>query len=88
MARKNNNHLTRPSYFEISNHVLDDIKNYGYKYEGNLFKKSVSNLYFQDAKKDLIFRYFDGMLSYVINRVKLIKIWRNYAMDRRYTKLR
>lgn len=88
MARKNNNHLKRVSYYDISEHIVDDIKNYGFDYQGKLFEKSVSNLYFQDPKKSRILALFDGMMSHVIDRIKLIKKFRNYAMDKNYTKFR
>lgn len=81
-------YTNKDSYFDIAEHSQDDIKNYGFNYEGNLFKNSISKIYFSDNKKDAILTVFDALISYIINQVKMIKKFHNYAMKKNYNKLR
>lgn len=83
-----NKYSVRKSYFEVAEHVLDDIKNTGFDYHGELFKKSISSIYFNDDKKTAILTVFDGLLSYIIDRIKMIKKFRNYAVKKNDIKIR
>jgi hypothetical protein len=78
--------LTRTSYYEVAEHMQDDIKNYGYDYEKDLFEKSVSSYILDDTNREQIVSRFTILFSYLINRVKDIKRSMNYAMDKNYKK--
>lgn len=87
-TRNKYKYANRESYFDIAEHTRDEIKNYGYDYHGKLFRKSVSGLYFEDEKKERIFEVFDNLISYVIDQVKMIKKFRNYALEKKHIKMR
>jgi hypothetical protein len=80
--RPNNDHLKRESFFNISESILDDYKNLGYSYKNNLFRNSISSLYYLDERKIAILIEFEKMLFYLIERVKIIKKFRNFAVDK------
>lgn len=78
--------LTRTSYYHFAEHLQDDIKNYGYDYEKDLFEKSISSYILGDANRADIVAQFTILFSYIIDKVKDIKRSMNYAMDKNYKK--
>ncbi|MCK9574574.1 MAG: hypothetical protein WC979_01570 [Candidatus Pacearchaeota archaeon] len=88
MATKNNKYANRPSYFEVAEHFQDDVQNYGFDYHGKLFERSISKIYFDDPRKTGILQSFDDLLSYVIDSIKYIKKFRNYAINKNHIKMR
>lgn len=86
MPRTRNVHKTRPSYFNISNHRLDDIKNTGYDYKGKQFKNSLSKYLYEDPEKEAILEFFENMIYFLTEYVKMIKKSVNYAIDKNVTK--
>lgn len=87
-TRNTNKYANRKSYYDIAEHIRDDVKNYGFDFHGNLFRKSVSGLFFEDVKKERILNLYDILLSYIIDKIKLIKIFRNYTLDKNHIKMR
>lgn len=85
---KNNKYSNRESYYDVAEHTQDNIRNYGFIYKGKLFHRSVSRIYFDDEKKANILAVFDGLLTYVIDQIKMIKKFRNYALSKKHTKMR
>jgi hypothetical protein len=85
---KDNKYANRQSYFEVAEHTRDNIRNYGFDYHGKLFQRSVSKVYFDDEKKSGILSVFDGMISYIIDYIKMIKKSRNYAVKKTHVKMR
>jgi len=81
-------YVNRDSYFDVAEHIVDDVKNTGFDYHGQLFRKSVSSIYFNDNKKAAILTVFDGMMSYIIDQIKMIKKFRSYAIKKNNIKLR
>jgi len=86
MARTRNVQKTRTSYFQISEHRLDEIKNTGYDYKGKQFKNSLSKYIYEDPIKEGILEYFENMIYFLTEYVKMIKKSVNYAIDKNVTK--
>lgn len=82
MARINNDHLKRESYLNATKHILDDYKNLGYNYKGNLFRRTVSSLFYIDDRKVRILDELEKMIYFLIEQVKFIKKERNYAIEK------
>lgn len=77
---KKDNRLIRPSLYSIVEHRNDDIKNQGFKYHGNLFKKSISPILFTDGKRASIIEKLDLLMAFLIDYVKEIKKTYNYTI--------
>jgi len=77
----------RPSLYYSSEHSLDSGQNYGFDYHGKLFKKTVSPVILDHGGRKGILDSFDVLISYLIDAVKLIKKFRNYAIDKREIKM-
>jgi len=82
MRRANNEHLNRESYFLVAHSVWDNYKNLGFQYKGNLFKKTISSIFYLDPRKARILDKFDGLIYHLIENVKHLKKFRNYAVAR------
>lgn len=78
--------LVRQSYYEVAEHLQDDIKNYGYDYENNLFEKSVSGYILNSPIREQIIHRFTILFAELINKVKDIKRSNNFAMDKKFKK--
>lgn len=77
-------YLTRESYYQYMIHVQDDLKNTGYDWRNNLFKKSVSTYLLSDPKREGILNQIQKMMVYMIDRVSMIKKAMNYTVDKNY----
>ncbi len=80
--KTDNKHLNRKSYFERSESIWDNYKNLGFDYKGNLFKKSVSSLFYTDERKIGILNEFEKMMYELVEQVKTIKKFRNFAIKK------
>jgi hypothetical protein len=78
--------LIRQSYYDVAEHLQDDIKNYGYDYENDLFEKSVSSYLMNSPLRAEIIHRFTILFAEMINRVKDIKRSNNFAMDKKFKK--
>jgi hypothetical protein len=78
--------LVRVSYYEVAKHLQDDIKNYGYDYENDLFEKSVSSYLLNSPLRAQIIHRFTILFADLINKVKDIKRSNNFAMDKKFKK--
>ena len=77
----------KKSYFKISRSVLDDYKNLGFNYEGQIFKRTLSSVFFGDKKRVDILNEFEKMIFFLIEQVKNIKKTFNYTIDKNSTKI-
>jgi hypothetical protein len=80
--RNNNDHLKRDSYLKVSRSIFDNYKNLGYSYKGNIFRNSISSLFYLDDRKIRILNEMEKMIYFLIEKVKNIKKARNYAIDK------
>jgi|CZCB01.1.fsa_nt_gi hypothetical protein len=77
----------KKSYFKISRSVLDDYKNLGFNYEGQIFKRTLSSAFFGDKKRVDILNEFEKMIFFLIEQVKNIKKTFNYTIDKDSNKI-
>lgn len=82
-ARKNNKWASRTSPYWQIEHCNDDEEARGYEYHGNLFGNSLSPMILEEFRRYNILQSFDSLMCYVIDKIKLIKKFRNYAIDKR-----
>lgn len=84
MPRKRNKHLTRESYFYFAEHRLDDLKNGGYNYKDKLYKNTLSSYIYEDPRKERILPFFEKLIYFLTEQVKMIKKSINYAVDKNF----
>lgn len=61
-----------PHYYAY--HCQDEYRNLGFDYHGNILKKTVSKVIFQNKKNRLLLKKADDMLDYLVDAVKQIKL--------------
>ena len=66
---------------------LDVLKNKGYDYKGNIFKKSMSPYLFNDPKRKDILDQYETIIYFLIEKVKYIKTFFNYTVSKNYKHL-
>lgn len=81
---KSGPHLERPSYYQYMIHQQDALKNQGFDYETQLFKRVLSPYMFVDPRKELTLSYFQSMFVKLINSAGNIKKAFNYTVDKNY----
>jgi hypothetical protein len=75
------------SLYNVSNHRLDRLKNKGFNYKCKLFEKSMSPLLFADPTRKSILDEYEKLIYFLIEKVKLIKTFYNYTVDKNYKNL-
>lgn len=75
------------SLYKKTHSRLDNIKNTGYDYEGKILRKSLSSYIYLDDKRGNILDEMEKILFFLIEKVKTIKTFYNYTVDKDYRKL-
>jgi hypothetical protein len=60
----------------------DNRKNLGFKYEGQIFKRSMSSYMFLDPMRSAILAEYEKVFHFALEKVKSIKTFFNYSVDR------
>lgn len=60
----------------------DSLKNLGFSYEGKIFRKSMSSYLFADTLRESILDEYEKTVFYLIEKVKSIKTFFNYTVDK------
>jgi len=81
---KEGRYLTRESYYEYMIHIQDDLKNTGYDWRSNLFKKSLSSYLLSETKRSSILLEMQKLMIFLIDKVSMIKKAMNYTVDKHY----
>ena len=77
-----------PSLYEYSYTHWEDLKNLGFDYGSELFKKTLSNYMFKNPNMDtFLTRYLQPIMVKYINMVKYIRVYFNYAVPKHYQKI-
>lgn len=66
---------------------LDKLKNRGFDYQGKIFEKSMSPLLFADPTRKDILNEYEKLIFFLVEKVKMIKTFYNYTVDKDYTKI-
>lgn len=82
MKTERNKWASRPSLYYHADTILDTKKDVGFDYHGKLMKKSVSSLFYENPVREYILNVYDTLLCEVIDKIKLIKKFRNYAIHK------
>jgi hypothetical protein len=80
-------YLTRESYRYTMYHQFDEIKNIGYDWRRNSFKRSLSAYLLSDPKRESIIERFQIFVAYIMDYASNIKKAFNYTADRNYKHL-
>ena len=69
------------------NNRLDRLRNTGYAYKGKIFEKTLSPLMFADPTRKDILNEYEKLIYFLVEKVKLIKTFYNYTVDKDYKHL-
>ena len=72
------------SLYDIKDNRKNNILHKGFNYGENLFIRSMSHLLFQEEKRDSILKYMEKVMVELIDQVKTIKTFYNYAVKKNY----
>ena len=75
------------SLYKKSRTRLNRLKNTGFNYEGKIFEKTMSPLLFADPTRKSILNEYEKMIFFLIEKVKIIKTFYNYTVDKDYKNL-
>ena len=70
------------SFDEMYNHINDDYKNQGYKYERHILQNVLSQELFGNPINDTAYRQIERLIEYLINSVRRIKLTYAIAFDK------
>jgi len=77
----------KESLYDIKDNRKNDIKHKGFDYRDQLFEKSMSHLLFQEDKRFNILKKIESVMVELIDQVKTIKTFYNYAVKKNYRDL-
>jgi hypothetical protein len=72
------------TFWENVVHRNDDIKHVGYDFRGNIFRKTLSNIFFNDRKRMAILLNMDDVYSYLVDHIKYIKKSAAWVFPKQY----
>jgi hypothetical protein len=75
------------SLYKKTESRLNRLEDTGFDYEGRIFEKSMSPLMFADPVRKSILDEIEKMVFFMIEKVKVIKTFYNYTVDKDYKKL-
>jgi len=87
MEPRKGNYLIRRSYREALHHQFDDIKNTGFNWRDNSFKRSLSSYLLNDPKREEVIGRFQVFIAYIMDYASNIKKAFNYTVDKNYKNL-
>jgi len=84
----NNNRVGFPSVFKAAYETGWDIKNTGYDYNDKLLNRTLSSYMFKNPNvKEFLEGYLNPIVVKLLNTVKYIRIFYNYAVPKDYQKI-
>lgn len=72
------------SFWNQVRHRNDNIKNTGFDYRGQILKKSLSNVFFLEAKREVILSAYDEIITWMVDHIKIIKKTFNWTLPKYY----
>jgi hypothetical protein len=75
------------SLYKVATNRLTRLKNTGFDYKGRIFEKSMSPLMFADPTRRSIIQEMEKMVYFMVEKVRIIKTFYNYTVDKDYNKL-
>jgi len=76
-----------PSFYETLDECRWETKNEGYKYENTLMEDNTSKYLQRNPTMRQFFPYLNTMLSHLINSVKYLRNFNNYAVRKDYKRI-
>lgn len=75
------------SLYKTATNRLTRLRDTGFDYKGRVFEKTMSPLMFADPIRKSILNEIEKMVYFMIEKVRLIKTYCNYTVDKDYNKL-
>jgi hypothetical protein len=75
------------SLYDITFTAGEENQNEYYDYSNNLLRKSLSSYMFRNSKLSEFLEYLQDILVLYINSIKLLRVYKNYNVDKEYTKI-
>lgn len=71
--------IHKKSLYDFAESRQTRVKNHGFDYEGKIFRRSLSSFLFGDPKRAAIIDQFEKHFFFLVQKVKTIKAFFNYA---------
>ena len=75
---------SKESLYKITENRKNDIKHVGFDFRDQLFLRTMSNLLFREEKRAEILAFMEKVMVELIQQVKTIKTFFNYAVPKNY----
>lgn len=75
------------SFYTELNEIGWETKNEGYKYENTLFERNTSRYLQKNSMMRSFFPYLNALMSNLINSVKYLRNFNNYAVRKDYKRI-
>lgn len=75
------------SFYNILDECRWDTKNEGFKYENSLMERSTSRYLQRNPMMRRFFPYLNRLMSHLINSVKYLRNFNNYAVRKDYKRI-
>jgi hypothetical protein len=72
------------SFWNRVRHRNDHILHVGFDYRGKILQKTLSNVFFLEAKREVLIESMDNVLSWMIDHIKMIKKTFNWTLPKYY----
>lgn len=76
-----------PSFYDTLDECRWETKNEGFKYETSLFERSTSRYLQKNPNVRGFFPYLNKLMSNLINNVKFLRNFNNYAVRKDYKRI-
>ena len=77
----------KKSIYDATNSRVEKINNLGFNYEGQILKRTVSSYLFKDQRRASILDKFEFVIFFLVEKVKTIKNFYNFTVDKNYRKI-
>jgi hypothetical protein len=77
----------KDSLYDITHSRKEKIENIGFNYKGKILRKSLSAYLFKDPTRAAILDQFETWVFFLVEKVKIIRTFYNYTVDKDYTKI-
>lgn len=77
----------KESLYKVAESRMTRLKNTGFDYKGKIFERTMSPYLFADDKRKDILNEFEKLIFFLVEKVKSIKTFYNYTVDKNYTNI-
>jgi hypothetical protein len=77
----------KESLYKFATNRKTRLKNRGFNYKGKIFERSMSPVLFNEQTRADILGEYEKIIYFLVEKVKLIKTFYNYTVDKDYSEI-